>query len=515
MKDFTSLDFLVLSAYLLGIAIFGSSFYRRRSTAREYFLGGRSMSWLPVGISIIAADLSAITVMGTPAWAYSHNLELLWNTLGYPLVAAAVILVFVPFYSRLNLYTAYEYLERRFDLRVRLIASLLFLILRGVHIALVIYAPALVIQLVTGMPVWQCIALMGAFTTIYTTLGGVKAVIWTDVIQFTVVVVGMLLVFAISLAQVPGGLTAAWETASAAGRLKLFNFSFDPTELTAFWPAVLGGMVLSMGPLTTDQAVLQRLFTTKSSEDCRRSIIVQAAVVMPLSLLLYLAGTALYAFYRLHPNRLAGLPTTDAILPLFAVREMPAGVSGLVLASIFSASMAVMSAGINSLTTATTIDFYQRLLRRNAPSTHYGSVGRVGALCWGVLVTCLALFVGRLGELALAYNRVSSVVTGPMLGIFLLATLTRRTTALGAILGAIAGGCAVWVASMTTAWSFFYFGPIGVAVTLAVGYGASFLMEPPPEENVRGLVVGYGDPALVASAQPGRVMTGSDTIGIR
>jgi len=152
MKGFAFLDYLVVIGYLCAIAAFGSSFYRRKTTPEEYFLGGRSMSWLPAGISIIAADLSAITIMGTPAWNYKHNLELVWAAFGYPLMAPLVIFVFVPFYSKLNLYTAYEYLERRFSLNVRLLTSLLFHILRGMHVALVIYAPSLVINMVTDCP---------------------------------------------------------------------------------------------------------------------------------------------------------------------------------------------------------------------------------------------------------------------------------------------------------------------------------------------------------------------------
>src|SRR5437667_5635164 len=176
MKGFALLDYLVVIGYLCAIAAFGSSFYRRKTTAEEYFLGGRSMSWLPAGISIIAADLSAITIMGTPAWNYKHNLELVWSAFGYPLMAPLVIFVFVPFYSKLNLYTAYEYLERRFSLSVRLVGSILFQLLRVAHVSIALYAPSLVISFVTGLRVWECIFFMGAVTTLYTALGGIKAV---------------------------------------------------------------------------------------------------------------------------------------------------------------------------------------------------------------------------------------------------------------------------------------------------------------------------------------------------
>lgn len=487
MKSFSTLDYSVVILYLVAVAGFGSSFYRRKSTASEYFLGGRSMPWLAAGISIIAADLSAITVMGTPAWAYKHNLELFWSTT-YPLVAPIVILVFVPFYASLNLYTAYEYLERRFGLTVRVLASALFHVLRAMHVSIALYAPSLVISFVTGLPVWQCILLMGAFTTFYTTLGGIRAVIWTDVIQFTTVMAGLVAILWASLGRLDVSLETAYRTASAAGRLKLLNLSTNPEELTSLWACVIGGSVLCLAPLTTDQAVLQRLFTTRSVRDCRQSVILQSIVVIPVTLLLFVVGTALFVFYHYNPARLAGLNSEDAILPFFAVRELPSGASGLIIASIFAASMAVMSAGINSLTTATTVDFYKRLFRPHETAEHYAVVGRLGTVGWGALVTGLALFAGRLGELALAYNRVSSFISGPLLGVFLLGALTTRTTAVGAIAGAAAGTVAVSGVMFRTGWSFFYHGPIGLVVTMAIGYAVSLTTTPPPAERLRGLV---------------------------
>jgi len=264
-----------------------------------------------------------------------------------------------------------------------LLTSLLFHILRGMHVALVIYAPSLVINMVTGLPVWECILFMGCFTTFYTALVGMRAVIWTDVIQFCAVSVGVLLIFYTALHHVSGGAAAAYRTALEAGRLRLFNFSTDPRELTSFWACIIGGSILCVAPLTTDQAVLQRLFTTKSAADCRQSVILQSILVVPITLLLSLTGIALFAYYHDNPGRLAGLNADDAIMPFFAVRELSPGVSGLIIASIFAASMSVMSAGINSLTTATTVDFYQRVFHPGRSPEHYARVGRIGTLAWG------------------------------------------------------------------------------------------------------------------------------------
>jgi solute:Na+ symporter, SSS family len=493
VKNFATIDYVIVIIYLLAIAALGSSFYRRKSTAKDYFLGGRRMSWIPVGISIIAADLSAISVMGQPAWFYKHNLELLWVSVGVPLAAPIIILVFVPFYARLNLYTAYEYLEKRFNLQVRLVTSILFQFLRSVHVALVIYAPSLVINLVTGLPVWQCIVFTGAFTTIYTTLGGIKAVIWTDVIQFCTVISGLLLISFRVLSSIKVDIATAAATARQAGRLGLVNFSTNPAELTSFWACIFGGLILGMAPLATDQAILQRLFTTKGTQDARRSVILQAILVIPINLLLALVGLALFVFYNSNPSHLVGLNSEDAILPFFAIRELPQGISGLIIACIFAATMAVMSAGINSLTTATTVDFYQRIFRPRETPQHYATVGRIGTLCWGIIVTLFAFYAKRLGALALAYSHAASIIAGPMLGIFLLGMLNRRATAKGSLLGALAAMLIVGTASFSTNWSFFWLGPVGVLSTIVLGAGFSLVTAPNPAEKVGGLVLGHGE----------------------
>jgi SSS family transporter len=489
LKSFGWLDYLVLVAYLAAVTLLGSSFYKRKTTPKDYFLGSRSFGWIPVGISIIAADTSAITVMGSVAWSFHHDLQTIWITFGYLIMAPVVIRVFIPFYTSLELYTAYEYLEKRFNLAVRLVASALFQFLRSVHVALAIYAPSLIINLVTGLPLWECIIFMGVLCTIYTTMGGMKAVIWTDVIQFSVVSVGIATVLIMAIGRIQGGAAAAYHISSNAGRLSLFNFSFDPSSLTSFWACILGGSILNLAPLTTDQAVLQRMFSTRSAQDCQRSVWLNAFISIPMVLALLLIGAVLFAFYQQHPERLVGLSNGDTILAFFAVRELPAGLSGLLIAALFAASMGVMSAGINALSTATTVDFYIRVLRPGETAQHYANTGRVFTACWGLAGTALALLGGKLGELAIAYSRVSSFVSGPILGVFLLGMLSRRTASGAALSGAAAGAASVVLLSLRTNWSFFYMAPIAVLVTVGAGLFASLFIEAPSVENVNGLVL--------------------------
>ena len=501
---FTVADWVILAGYVATVGVVGSLFYRRKTSAGDFFLGGRSMKALPVAISLVAADMSAISYMGAPAWTYKHNLELVWSSWSYLFVAPVVMYLFMPFYARFKFYTAYEYLERRFDLKTRLFGSAVFLLLRGSHVAIVIYAPSLILSLITGLPLAGCVLIMGLCTTIYTTLGGMRAVIWTDVMQFSILLAGLISVVWLSISRVPGGVHTVFTLASQAGRLHLFNFSPDLTQLTTFWAAGIGGAFMALSTLGTDQAYLQRYFTTQSLKEGRRSILLDAIIVVPVSLVLYAVGPVMFAFYKFHPERLAGLPTLDAILPFFVMRELGGWFSGLVIASIFAASMAVMSAGINALTTATTVDFYKRLIRKNASDSETVLAGRIGTVAWGGAATVAALFANRLGPIINAFNMINSFLGGPILGVFLLGMLTKRTRGGAAVAGALVGGLCNALLAWLTSVSFFYYAIVGTAVTFGVGWIIS-LFQPardPAELGglVRGIEIPAGDPAIALSS---------------
>jgi solute:Na+ symporter, SSS family len=494
---FSLSSWIVLGAYIVTVGTIGSLFYRKKSSASEYFLGGRVMNFIPVAISLVAADLSAISYMGIPAWGFTHNLELFLQTIVFLAVVPIVMYVFLPFYSRFNFYTGYEYLERRFDLKTRLLGSALFLLTRGGHVAIVIYAPSMVLSLLTGVPLYSCILVMGAVTTLYTTLGGMKAVIWTDVLQFSILVSGIITVFWLSITKIPGHLHGFFQIASEYGRFHMFNFTLDPTVLTGFWPMILGGGTLILSTMGTDQAYLQRYFATKSLEEGRKSVLLDGLIVVPVGLLLFLLGTAIFVFYHVHPDHLVGLPNVDVILPFFVIHELPGVLSGFLIASIFAASMAVMSAGINSLTTVTTVDFYQRLFRRGDAGPNVVLVGRLGTIGWGVAATVGALYANRLGPLTNAFNVINSYLGGPILGIFLLGMLTRRAKGTATVCSAFIGVLTVAFVGWKSHYSFYYFSLIGIVVTYVVGYLLSLIGVAPDLEKLRGLVQG-----LEATGEP-------------
>ena len=467
---FSTADFAVLFAYLLGIVILGSFFYRRKSSTEDFFFASHSVSWIPISVSIIATNFSAIAYLGLTAFSFQRDLELFPMLMMGPIVVMPIVIRYlVPFYHRFHFSTAYEYLETRFDVRVRALTSLLFLLLRGFYMGIVIYAPSLVLSTVTGLPIIESILIMGVFTTIYTTLGGMRAVIWTDMIQFSMVVIGMTAIIVTAYSRIDGGWPAIWHTAHALGKTKVFDFSPSLSREFTFWNVLLGSGFFILSTFTTDQIIVQRYMTARTEEECKKALILQTALQVIVTIPLQATGLILAVFYFRHPGESSAMVSQDAVLPFFVTRHVAPGLRALIIASIFAASMSVMSGGINSLTTATIVDFYKRLWRPAASDLSCLRVARFSTIVWGVLATIAALFVSRLGQLAYAYDKVNSFVGGVMLGIFLLAMLTRRTDGTSALIGAATGLATVVAVANLTSLSWVWYALIGCGVTMGAG----------------------------------------------
>jgi SSS family transporter len=464
------LDFTVIVGYLAGITWIGSRFYRKNASMQEYLLGGRGMKWLPVALSIMAADTSAISYLGVPAWSFQQNMRLNQNILTYLLAIPIVILVFLPVYSRGNLFTAYQYLENRFDLRVRLLTSVFFLVIRGAHVAVVIYAPALMMAELMGVPLRLSITVMGVLTAVYTTLGGIKGVIWTDAIQVTTVLLGFTTVAVAVLSQIPGGFAEVWQTGLAHHKFDLVDFSLDLNRVDNSWAILCGGTILSVQAISTDQAVLQKYFTTKSARETSKSLLFYGAVIIPLMTLLSILGVVLFVFYASRPELRATLQNPDAVVPHFAAKILPHGLAGLVVASIFAGSMSTVSASLNSLATSTVVDIYRRLIRTDRSDRHYTQASRWATGLWGVLATVAAFYAGHLGALINAFAKVQSLMGGIILGVFLLGILSKRASSSGVILASALGLAAVLYAFIFTSISLFWYCVIGCLTTLLVGW---------------------------------------------
>jgi len=357
--EFNWINYGVVALYLLFLVGLGFRFSNHQDT-NMYFRAGQRIPWWAAGISIFGTQLSAITFMAIPAKTYTTDWGYLTFNLTILLVASLVSVLFLPFFRQLSLTTAYEYLEKRFNLLTRLIGSSMFILLQLGRIGIVLLLPSLALSLVTGVDVSTCIIVMGVLSVVYTVLGGIEAVIWTDVLQVVVLLGGAIISLLIILLDLEGGFTQFWQVAYTDDKLKAFDFPWDWTEPT-FVVLLLGGLGTNLISYGSDQTVVQRYLTTKDEASARQSVWTSALLSAPATVIFFGLGTALYVFYQTHPEQLdTTLDYTDTIFPYFIVTQLPSGVSGLLIAGIFAAAMSSLDSSMNSIATVVTTDFYQR-----------------------------------------------------------------------------------------------------------------------------------------------------------
>jgi len=468
----------------------GALFVKEQKTTKDYFLAGRSMGSVVVAISVIAALFSGITYLGAPSEVYAHDISFALVSLAFFIATPIATLVFLPLYYQSRFYTAYQYLEERFSIGVRTLASALFIIRVLLWLGLATYAPALALQQVTGLPLWFTIVSTAVLTTFYTTLGGMKAVIWTDVMQFAVLFGGQLIIFAVALSRIPGGVGGAYRLGLEGHKFTL-DLSLDPTVRVTLWGLILGGAFMHLVQMVTDQVSVQRYYTASSLKAAQRSLWLKLASVIPVAATFYLSGVVLYAFYRVHGDPIAAkaIPKADYILPYFVITELPRGMPGLLISAIFAASMSTISAGINALTTCTLVDFYERLGGKAEGFEKQVTLARIWTVIFGLAVMGLAFVVQRLGTLLEASNKAIGLVGGPLIGLFLLGMITRRANDKGAIIGwAVGVGVLVPICFFTKV-SFLWYALVGSVVTYGVGWLASLAFGPPKDEQLEGLII--------------------------
>jgi SSS family transporter len=487
---FSMIDVAIVIGYILLTLYIGLRHAKKQKSLEDYFLADRNVPWWAAGISIVASDTSAVSYMGLPAYVFQKDLQLLTGILiAFPVVWVIVACLFVPFMARLRLFTVYQYLEKRFGVVARSGASGLFLFLRSGHLAVAIYIQALALEMIAGLDTTTAVWICGGVVTFYTVLGGMKAVIWTDVIQFFVTSGGIVVVLGTVLWTFGGNVSEILQICAQGGHTRMVNLDFSPFVQTTLWWLVLGQGLNTLGAYSTDQVLVQRYLSTKSRRDMVKAIALNGVLSLPQVVCLFCVGLGLTAYYTLTPALSETLAKPDQVLANFIVYVLPVGVAGLVIAGMLAATMSSVSAGINSLSTATMIDFIQRF-RPNASRTTDTEVRQAKwiAMMWGVLITVPALYVGRYGTVMESCMTVIGFFTGPLLAMFLLGVLTTRTNQQGVLLGAVCGIAASSGAYMTGV-SWLLWGPSGCAVTLLAGYLLSYLFPVPDQAAVLPLTV--------------------------
>ena len=506
MTGFTWLDYGIVIVYILIVTTVGSLFARGQKTSTDFFLAGRSIWWLPMSLSIIATDFSAISFLGTPGFVVSNNLLLEPHALVFIWVLPLAFFLFVRFFHRLKLITAYEYLEKRFNLPLRTICSLLFIAIRLCWMATAIYATSLALTQVMDLPFWVCAMMIGMVTALYSSMGGMKGVIWTDVTQFFIFVSAIIIVLIKTITSVPGGASEIFQTAQNAGRTQIVNFSGGFSEFTT--PAIMiGGTFLVLISYGVDQVVLQRYLSARSLAEIKRGMLFQACFSPPMVFSLAIIGLAIFGYYSHFPSRLPEGLAPDKWFPHFIANELPTGISGIVIAGLLAATMSSVSSGVNSISAACVVDFYRRFFGSPEANVVSGKslgaaalvnpqdrkelmLSRVLTLFWGSVATFLAFVVGKIGLIAVIAKTLSGFFGGVLLGVFLAGMILSRANGAGALLGGLVGFATIMMVGLTTSVNIYWYAPIGCSVTFVCTAVFSLLFSRPPVEKRAGLTLG-------------------------
>jgi SSS family transporter len=471
--SFGLLNYLTLGAYLLSTLMLGLWFTRRNKTTEQYFKAGGSIPWWVVGISL--SNVSSISYMSIPAKGYAEDWTVAFVNLPILLVIPIVVLVFLPLFRNLKTASAYQYLERRFSLGVRLYGSTAFVLFQVSRMAVVIFMPALALAAVTDLDIYVSILLIGVLSAVYSVFGGISGVVWTDFAQTVFLVGAAILAFVLIVLRIDGGLGTMIDTAQAANKLNLARLDGDYTT-NVLWVVVIGSIFSLTVPYVSDQSMIQRYMTTTDLAACRRALWVNAGLAVVNTFAFLAVGTASFVYYKFNAQNLTGLPGNDAILPFFISRELPAGVAGLVVAGIFAAAQSAISTSLNSTSTALVTDFLQRLGPKQSDHhwlrTAQWLTAGLGVVAVGFACVLAAIGVGSAFDM---FQRILGLTSGGLAGLFLLGIFFKRATARGAWAGIVASAFALFLVQTFTKTHVYLYAMVGIVVCVVVGYIVSLL----------------------------------------
>lgn len=455
--DLPRLDLIVFLAYILGICGWGI-YWRRCHKPSDLFLAGRSMGWFPIGLSVMVTLFSAINFLAFPTEVMEHGLYVLASLPVFVVIAVPVTRIFIPFFHGMKLTSLYEYLEHRFDRRTRLLGSGLFILWRLFWMATAVYASALLLSRVTGIPVWLLIGIAAVASGAYTAFGGMRAVMWTDVAQSVILLGSITAALWMALRAQPEGWTGIWATASSNGNLQPFQpfdadfLSWDPRIRITLWSALIGTSVAFLTRYTADQMVVQRYFTGRSLQSVVKGFWCNVIAALVALAILTLLGLAIVA---------SGSESDAPGMARFAAfaAALPLGLTGLLAAGLLAATMSSVDSGVNACLAAWMTDFKQR--------TPTGSHYRYWVWILTVAIVVLAFLVGQTGDLFTIVNRVINGIGSPLLALILLAMFSRTCNARGAWMGGLIGTIvSIWISFGWDNLALHYYALVNLAVTL-------------------------------------------------
>ncbi|MFV0592221.1 MAG: sodium:solute symporter family transporter [Draconibacterium sp.] len=477
-KHLSLLDFIVIGLYFLVLAWMGYFFSKRQKDTNDYFKGGGRIPWWAAGLSIFGTALSAITFMAIPAKTFATDWSYFTLNMTIFLVAPLIILLFIPFYRKLNVTTAYEYLENRFNLTIRLIGSLSFIIYQVGRMGVVLFLPSIALNVVTGIDIFLCIALMGIVALVYTMMGGIEAVIWTDVMQVIVLMGGAVLSLLLIIWKIDGGFSSIVETAAANHKFNVFDLTLSLKQPTV-WVMLLGGIFANITTYGTDQTMVQRYLTTKTRKEANQSVWTNAILTIPATIIFFFVGTALFAFYKAFPTALnPTFSNNDAIFPWYIASQLPAGISGLLIAGIFAAAMSSLSSSMNSAATAYSTDIHFRFgWSRNINPL---KLARIATFVVGISGTLFAFMMATMDIQSLwdEFQKVLGLVIGSLGGVFLLGILTKKANSSGVLVGIVLSIITQIIVAAYQPVHLIMYSATGVISCFVFGWVASWFFKP-------------------------------------
>lgn len=469
----TTIDLIILVLYLIFSIGLGFYFARFQKSAKEYFLGSREISWRAVCLSIVATETSTLTFIGVPALSFGGNMAFMQITIGYLVARILVSLLFLPAYYRGEIFTAYHFIEHRFGSAARKTASGIFMVTRLFADGVRIFATAIPLSIVTGLSYPASIAIICLVTILYTYLGGLRAVIWMDVIQISIYLIGALIAIFIMADKIPGGWQQVLAAGAGANKFQWLAFDLDLTTIYTIFSGIIGGTLLGMASHGTDQLIVQRLLACRNLKDSQKALVGSGVLVIVQFLFFLFIGIMLFVFYQAFPEKLA-ISRNDEIFPFFIASEMPPGVAGLIIAAIFAAAMSTLSSSLNSLASSSIIDWIKPITQAKWTDKQELFFSRLTTIGWAVLLVFVATLAGNWQNVLEAGLSIASLTYGGLLGAFLLG-LTSRQFPQRAIIIAMLSGVAImlWVQTLGVAWPWFV--PIGTTATVLVGFLADLL----------------------------------------
>jgi len=487
----SAIDWAIVAVYAAIMVAIGVAASRKQSSTDEYFRGSRQMPWWAIGFSIIATSFSGAALLGGAGEGYNNGLLYLQLQFGDLIGYGLVIALFLPFFVGLNLTTAYEYLERRFDAKTRSLGSLCFLLFVIARLGGLLYAAALAVSTVISIPLPASILLVGIVSIVYTVAGGIAAVVWTDVLQFFMIFIGLGAGIWAASAGVEGGFSQLWSTAAADGKFTLIDTAWDAGNIRTLPTALTAYGMLAFAVAGTNQQSVQRYVSCATVADGRKAILLgwfSGLVGVGATLVL---GTLLYSFYSINPGLPEGI-AGDAILPYFIVNNVPAGAAGLLVAAIFAAAMSSIDSALHALATCMTVDFYERYSRGPIDEVRSLKVAQGLIVLWGIIGIFAAFYAASTQENLLPFLiKYVTLSLGPLLGLFLMGVLVPVVNANGAFFGTVAAALILIVATVSQTLPLPGFWASAMTAPLAMVFGIIISMATgaPPERSIKGLTL--------------------------